>query len=120
MAETPDAVIPSSSANALVGARIPALPEEIAAFCERWSVDELALFGSVLREDFGPHSDIDVLIRFASPPTPGLFGIVRMERELAELFGRRVDLVTRDAVENSRNPIRRQAILQDARVIYAA
>ena len=48
------------------------------------------------------------------------FGIVRMERELVELFGRRVDLVTRPVVENSRNPIRRQAILEDARVIYAA
>ena len=80
----------------------------------------MALFGSVLREDFGPQSDIDVLLKFASPPTPGLFGIVRMERELAELFGRRVALVTRPAVENSRNPIRRQAILDDARVIYAA
>ena len=74
MAETPDAVIRSSGANALIGTRIPALPEETAAFCERWSVDELALFGQ---------SDIDVLIKFASPPTPGLFGIVRMERELA-------------------------------------
>ena len=120
MVRTLGAVIRSSDAKALVGTRIPALPEEIAAFCERWSVDELALFGSVLREDFGPHSDIDVMIKFASPPTPGLFGIVRMERELAEQFGRRVDLITRPAVENSRNPIRRQAILEDARIIYAA
>lgn len=120
MAETQDAMIRSSGAKALVGTRIPALPEEITAFCQRWSVDELALFGSVLREDFGPHSDIDVLIKFASPRTPGMFGIVRMERELAELFGRQVDLVTRPAVENSRNPIRRQAILEDARIIYAA
>ncbi len=120
MAETPDVVISSSSAKAIVDTRIAALPEDIAAFCERWSIDELALFGSVLRDEFGPHSDIDVLIKFASRPTPGLFGIVRMERELAELFGRQVDLVTRPAVENSRNPIRRKAILEDARVIYAA
>lgn len=120
MAQPPDAVFRSSGAKSLVGTRIIALPEEIAAFCERWSVDELALFGSVLRDDFGPHSDIDALIKFASLPTPGLFGIVRMERELAELFGRRVDLLTRPAVENSRNRIRRQAILKDARVIYAA
>ena len=120
MAETPDAVTPSSGAKALVGTRIAALPEAIAAFCERWRVDELALFGSVLRDDFGPQSDIDVLIKFASLPTPGLFGIVRMECELAELFGRRVDLLTRPALENSRNRIRRKAILEDARVIYAA
>ena len=120
MAETSDSLIRSSGAKTLLGTRIPALPEEIAAFCERWRIDELALFGSVLREDFGPDSDIDVLVRFASSPTPGLFGIVRMERELVELFGRPVDLVTRAAVENSRNPIRRRAILEDARVIYAA
>ena len=93
---------------------------EVSAFCKRWHVTELALFGSVLREDFGPDSDIDVLIQFESEPTPGLFGIVRMERELSELFGRPVDLVTRGGVENSRNYIRRKAILDSARVVYAA
>ena len=93
---------------------------ELSAFCKRWHVTELALFGSVLRDDFGPDSDIDVLIRFESEPTPGLFGIVRMERELSELFGRPVDLVTRGGVENSRNYIRRKAILDSARVVYAA
>ncbi len=97
------------------------IPEaEVSAFCKRWRVTELALFGSVLRDDFGPDSDIDVLIQFESEPTPGLFGIVRMERELSELFGRPVDLVTRGAVENSRNYIRRKAILDSARVVYAA
>ena len=94
--------------------------DHLAAFCARWRITEIALFGSILRDDFGPDSDIDVLVRFASSPTPGLIGIVRMERELAELFGRPVDLVTRAEVENSRNPIRRQAILEDARIIYAA
>ena len=93
---------------------------EVSTFCKRWRVTELALFGSVLRDDFGPDSDIDVLIRFESEPTPGLFGIVRMERELSELFGRPVDLVTRGGVENSRNYIRRKAILDSARVVYAA
>ena len=97
------------------------IPEaEVSAFCKRWRVTELALFGSVLRDDFGPDSDIDVLIQFESEPTPGLFGIVRMERELSELFGRPVDLLTRGAVENSRNYIRRKAILDSARVVYAA
>ena len=93
---------------------------ELGAFCKHWHVRELALFGSVLRDDFGPDSDIDVLIRFESEPTPGLLGIVRMERELSELFGRPVDLVTRGGVENSRNYIRRKAILDSARVVYAA
>ena len=95
-------------------------PDAIIAFCKRWEVKELSLFGSVLRDDFGPGSDVDVLVRFESEHTPGLFGIVRMERELSELFGRQVDLVTRGAIDNSRNYIRRKAILDSARVVYAA
>ena len=120
MAITPRARFGRASEAAILGTRIPALPDEVAAFCKRWRVLEMALFGSVLRDDFGPQSDIDVLVRFAPGPTPGLFGVVRMERELSELFGRRVDLVTCGAVESSRNPIRRQAILDSARVVYAA
>ncbi|MDE2655490.1 MAG: nucleotidyltransferase family protein [Gemmatimonadetes bacterium] len=91
----------------------------IAAFCDRWQVKELALFGSVLREDFGADSDIDMLLRFKSERTPGLFGIVRMEREMARLLARKVDLVNRAAIEQSRNYIRRKAILESARVVYA-
>ncbi len=93
---------------------------EVSAFCKRWQVKELALFGSVLRDDFGSHSDVDVLVRFESEQTPGLFGIVRMELELSDLFGRKVDVVTRGAGENSRNYIRRKAILHSAQVVYAA
>ena len=94
--------------------------EEIAAFCERWGVVEFALFGSVLRDDFTDESDVDVLIEFTDGPTPGLFGFVRMADELEELFGRKVDLVTRGAVENSRNPNRRKSVLESAQVVYAA
>ena len=93
---------------------------EIAAFCDRWQVDELALFGSVLRDDFGADSDIDILLRFKAERTPGLFGIARMEREMGELLARRVDLVNRAAIEQSRNHIRRKAILESAQVVYAA
>ena len=82
-------------------------------------MEELALFGSVLRDDFGPDSDIDVLIRFRSERTSGLFGMAGMQRELADLFARRVNLVSRSAIENSRNYIRRTAILESARVVYA-
>ena len=120
MAMTPDAVFEPGRETAILGTRIPALPDEVAAYCKRWRILELALFGSVLREDFGPHSNIDVLVKFAPGPTPGLLGIVRMERELSELFGRQVDVVTHGAVENSRNPIRRQAILDTAQNVYAA
>ena len=102
-----------------LAARIGVPLSAIEAFCDRWQVGELALFGSVLRDDFGPDSDIDVLIRFRSKRTPGLFGMAGMQQEMADLFGRRVDLVSRAAIEESRNYIRRKAILESARVVYA-
>ena len=103
-----------------LAARIGVSMSAIKAFCDRWQLGEMSLFGSVLRDDFGPDSDIDVLIRFRSERTPGLFGMAGMERELAELFRHRVDLVSRAAIEGSRNYIRRKAILESAQVIYAA
>ena len=102
-----------------LAARIGVPMNAIKTFCDRWQVEELALFGSVLRNDFGPDSDIDVLVRFRTERTPGLFGIAGMERELAELLARRVDLVNRAVIDGSRNYIRRKAILESARVVYA-
>ena len=92
----------------------------IVAFCERWWVSELALFGSVMRDDFGPESDVDVLVSFDPGARHTLFDMVRTEDELSRLFGRKVDLVTRAAIESSRNHIRRKAILESAQVVYAA
>lgn len=100
--------------------RVRLSTEQIAAFCERWGVAEVALFGSVLRDDFKPDSDVDVLVRFRQEATPSLFSLVRMEAELAELTGRPIDLVEWEAVEQSRNYIRREAILASAKVIHAA
>ena len=100
-------------------ARVYLPKEKIAAFCERWNVVEIALFGSVLRDDFGPDSDIDVLVRFRPGQYPSLFGLSKMESDLAEMVGRRVDLVERRGVEQSPNTIRRRAILNSARTIYA-
>jgi len=98
----------------MVNIEIP--QQEIQAFCRRWKVQEFSLFGSVLREDFAPTSDIDVLISFL-PETPwSLFEWVEMREELAKLFGRRVDLVEKEAL---RNPFRRQRILMTKRVVYA-
>jgi predicted nucleotidyltransferase len=95
--------------------------EQIAEFCRKWNVSEFALFGSVLRDDFRPDSDVDVLVSFPSyDATPSLFEHVEMQDELVKIFGRRVDLLTRGGVEDSRNPIRKQAILESARVVYAA
>jgi predicted nucleotidyltransferase/plasmid stability protein len=101
----------------------PALPiptDKIADLCRRWKVKELALFGSVLRDDFRPASDVDVLVEFEPDDTWSLFDLMEMKDELAELFGRRVDLVERAAVEQSPNWIRRRHILENQRVIYAA
>ena len=94
--------------------------DSIRSFCERWQVSELALFGSVLRDDFGPDSDIDFLIGFDEAARRTLFDVGRMEEELREIFGRDVDLVSWRGVENSRNYIRRRAILEAAETIYAA
>jgi len=95
--------------------------DRIAEFCRRWNVSELALFGSILRDDFRPDSDVDVLVTFPSvDATPSLFEHVDMQDELVEIFGRPVDLLTRAGVEDSRNPIRKRAILESARVVYAA
>jgi predicted nucleotidyltransferase len=96
------------------------MPEpELARFCRRWKITEFALFGSILRPDFGPDSDVDVLVTFAPDAAWSLLDIVEMRDDLSALFGRRVDLFTRRGVESSRNYIRRKAILGSAEVIYA-
>ena len=102
-----------------LAARIGVPMTAIEAFCDRWQVRELAAFGSVLRDDFGPDSDIDFLVRFKEGRTPGLFVAARIRRELADLCHRRVDLVHRPTIERSRNYIRRKKILESARVVYA-
>jgi predicted nucleotidyltransferase len=94
--------------------------EKIEAFCRKWQITELSLFGSALREDFGPESDIDFLVTFAPETRPTLFDLVDMEDELKEIFGRDVDLVDKVAVEKSENYIRRRNILSLTKVIYAA
>ena len=93
--------------------------DELAAFCKRWRIAELALFGSVLRDDFGPESDVDVLVTFHPKAKHGLMGLVDMEEELRQLLGRKVDLVDRGAVERSRNYIRRRSILDSAETLHA-
>ncbi len=104
----------------VANARLSVLQGQIADYCARWKINEFALFGSVLRDNFGPDSDIDVLIEFDPSARWTLFDHVEMQDELKHLLGREVDLVTKRAVERSRNPIRRRAILDSAQVIYAA
>ncbi|WP_226594023.1 nucleotidyltransferase family protein [Microseira wollei] len=94
--------------------------QQIAAFCQRWKIQEFYLFGSVLRQDFRPDSDIDVMVSFQANAPWGLLELVRMKRELETIVGREVDLVTKKSIEQSENWIRRQEILGTAQLFYAA
>jgi len=91
--------------------------DRIADFCRRWKITEFALFGSVLRDDFRPDSDVDVLVSFQPGPVGSLYEWVDMIEELKEIFGREVDLVERKCL---RNPFRRHEIFRTCKVIYAA
>ena len=95
------------------------LQEEIKNFCDRWQIEELYLFGSVLRDDFHANSDIDVMVKFNSYARWG-FEFVDIKQELEKLFGRKVDLLTKASIENSSNWIRRKEILGTTRLIYAS
>lgn len=90
--------------------------DEIAAFCRRHRIRELALFGSVLRDDFGPESDVDVLVEFEPEARVGYQSFFRLQDELTMLFGREVDLFT----PNSLKPFAREQAMQSKAVIYAA
>src|SRR5438105_618075 len=93
-------------------------PQVIQDFCNKWKIRELAVFGSVLREDFTKDSDLDFLVRFADDARWSLWDVIAAEQELSLIVGRPVDLVERVAVEKSENWIRRQKILGSAKTIY--
>ena len=97
--------------------RITLPHKKIGDFCLKWKIAEMALFGSVLSDEFHPDSDVDVLVSFKDDDGWGLFDFVDMIDELQVIFGRKVDLVEKDSL---RNPFRRQAILAGNEVIYAA
>jgi predicted nucleotidyltransferase len=99
---------------------IPLDHARLAEFCRRWQVAEFSLFGSAVSGRFRADSDVDVLVTFAPGARPTLFTLVSMQEELEGLFGRRVDLAERDSVERSHNDVRRRAILDTRRVLYAA
>lgn len=102
--------------------RLNTTPEEIAIFCTKWHIAELALFGSVLRDDFrvaGENpSDIDWLYVFSQEANYSLFDLVNIREDLASLCQRRVDLVSKKAIQSSRNWLRRQEILDSRVIIY--
>lgn len=93
--------------------------EKIAEFCHKWQVTEFSLFGSVLRHDFRPDSDIDVMVQFHPDAHPRFSTLDQMETELKTILDRDVDLITRQGIESSRNYLRRHEILSSAQIIYA-
>lgn len=92
---------------------------QLSQFCQRWEIDELALFGSVLRDDFRPVSDVDMLVTFSPEANWSLLDHVKMEHEMQELLGRDVDIISKRAIIRSENWLRREAILNSARVIFS-
>ena len=103
-----------------MGIRILISKEKVVDFCERWNITELAFFGSVLRDDFGPESDVDVLVDLRPGTSHRISSILSMEKELGGILGRKVDLVFRSDVERSRNYLRREAVLKSTEVFYEA
>jgi len=99
-----------------MSARIPYDPQRIEVFCQRWQVAELALFGSVLRDDFTDRSDVDVLVQFEPGARASYWDWPDMEQELAGIFRRPIHLVAKGGLKN---PFRRQAILSSMEVIHA-
>ncbi|MDE0077153.1 MAG: nucleotidyltransferase family protein [Caldilineaceae bacterium] len=95
---------------------LPVSETTLAAFCEKHDIRRLAVYGSALRDDFGPDSDIDLLVEFEPDRIPGLLGVAGMELALSELFaGRKVDLRTAEDL----SPYFRQKVLDAAEVQYA-
>lgn len=105
------------TATEIIKERLGVDPQQIEDFCNRWRIRELSLFGSVLRGDFRPDSDVDLLVVFEPDDPWDLWDIIAMESELQELFGRKVDLVEKRALKN---PFRRSEILKTRQVLYAA
>lgn len=112
--------LPCGGGYTLSRAKIEIPKDQIADFCRRWKIVELSLFGSALRDDFGPDSDVDVLVTFAPDARWSLFDHVEMQDELKSILGYGVDLVSRRGIECSRNYLRRKAILDSAEVLYVA
>ena len=98
--------------------RIPLPMEDIARFCRRWSIARLEVFGSVLRDDFRPDSDLDLVATYAPQARWSLLDRVRMKLELEALLGRQVDLLNRRALEKAKRHARAASILAQTQPLY--
>ena len=101
-----------------MSARIDIPKDEIAAFCRRNHIRRMALFGSVLRDDFTPESDVDVLVEFEPDARIGYIGLAGLEIELDKILGRKSDLYTFEGIKNSRNWLLRKEILSSTEAVY--
>jgi uncharacterized protein len=109
------------STNSTISRHGMTLPtDQLTEFCHRWKIRKLSIFGSYLRDDFRPDSDLDFFYAFSEGAGWTLFDLVRMDEELAAIVGRHVDLVDRETIEQSENWIQRREILGSAEVIYVA
>lgn len=106
--------------NSKLQSRLGITAEQLTEFCQQWQVAELALFGSVLRDDFHEDSDIDILVSYQPTAKRGLLKKMYMKEELESLLHRKVDLISRKAIEQSQNWIRRKNIIGSAEVVYVA
>ncbi|MGK7954713.1 MAG: nucleotidyltransferase family protein [Crocosphaera sp.] len=92
---------------------------QLARFCKKWGIIELSLFGSILGDQFNQNSDIDILLQFSPDSRQGLLTLAKIKYELEKMTGRVIDIAVKESIENSENEIRRQEILNTAKVIYA-
>lgn len=99
---------------------LPLAPKQLADFCNRYQILELALFGSILRDDFSPESDIDFLVTYAPDKRWQAWGDLPEQDEMETLLGRKIDWITRKSVEASANPFFRRVVLNEAEILYAA
>jgi uncharacterized protein len=102
--------------NALIRNR----KKQIEEFCRAWNIKELLVFGSVTTDHFRPDSDIDIVVDFPHGSPHTLVQLAKMEEELEGIFGRKIDLLTRQAIEKSRNYIRKKSILASMEKVYGA
>ncbi len=100
--------------------RLGITANQLLEFCQNNQIIELALFGSILRDDFQPNSDVDILVTFAPKAKVSLLQFIGMEQDLESLLHRKVDLVQKSAVEKDYNSIRRRAILGNYQVLHGA
>ncbi len=106
------------NSHTLLNERLEVAPRDLAAFCRKWHIAKLEVFGSLLREDFGNDSDVDFLVSFEPGKGPADMSWFLVKEELAELVGRKVDVLDRRLVEQSRNLCRRHHILSEAKAVH--